>query len=218
MKNENVRYYFDILDGKRLSLVTKRIFDVVVSVILLILLSPLFFVISFAIVIDSRGAFFFRQERVTQYGRRFLIFKFRTMVTNAEQIGTQVTVKGDKRITRVGNLLRKYHIDEIPQLINVLTGDMSFVGTRPEVVRYVEAYNEDMLASLLLPAGITSKASVKYKDENQLLHDSDNIEKVYVGEVLPQKMKYNLEYIEQFSFFNDIKLLAVTFLEVLKKD
>lgn len=165
---------------------------------------------------DSKGTVFFRQRRVTTYGRVFYIFKFRTMVSDAEKLGTQVTVQNDSRVTRAGKFLRKCRLDELPQLFNVLKGDMSFVGTRPEVERYVERYTDEMMATLLMPAGITSLASIKFKDEEKLLDGAENPDDVYVNEVLPQKMKYNLEYINKFNFFYDIKLMFMTFFAVLK--
>ena len=165
---------------------------------------------------DSKGKVFFRQRRVTTYGRVFYIFKFRTMVSNAEKLGTQVTVQNDSRVTKAGKFLRKCRLDELPQLFNVLKGDMSFVGTRPEVERYVDRYTDEMLATLLMPAGITSLASIKFKDEEKLLDGAENPDDVYVNEVLPQKMKFNLEYISKFNFFYDIKIMFMTFFAVLK--
>jgi len=216
MKNESVRKYYDILEKKKADLVLKRIFDVVFSLVLLVVLSPVFLVLAAAIKADSPGPVFFRQERVTQYGKRFRIFKFRTMVNNADKIGTQVTVGNDCRITRVGNIIRKCRLDEICQLIDVLRGTMSFVGTRPEVVRYVEMYTDEMMATLLLPAGITSEASIQYKDEDKLLSGVDDVDKVYVEKVLPGKMKYNLEAIIKFNFVNDIIIMIRTVLAIVK--
>ena len=173
-------------------------------------------IIAVWIKLDSRGTVFFRQRRVTAYGRVFRIFKFRTMVSDAEKIGSQVTVNADSRVTRAGKFLRKCRLDELPQLFNVLAGDMSFVGTRPEVERYVDRYTDEMRATLLMPAGITSLASIKYKDEEKLLDGADDPDQVYVNEVLPGKMEYNLEYIKRFNFFYDIKLMFMTFFAVLK--
>lgn len=218
MKNERVRPYYDLLYKKRSSLLAKRTFDIVVAFITFIILSPIFIVLSLAIKIDSKGPVMFRQIRVTQYGKRFRIFKFRTMVNNADKIGTQVTTKNDARVTRVGKLLRKLRLDEIPQLLNIILGDMSFVGTRPEVVRYVEKYSDEMIATLLLPAGVTSEASILYKDEELLLSIADDADETYVYEVLPEKMKYNLKSIEEFNFFSDIKTMVRTVVVVLKRD
>lgn len=216
MRTEEVRTYYDSLKKKQMSLLLKRCFDLIVGIIVFIILSPIMIIFSIAIVIDSKGGVFFRQERVTQYGRKFRIFKFRTMVANAESIGTQVTVQNDMRITRVGKLLRKTRLDEFPQLINVILGDMSFVGTRPEVTKYVERYTPEMYATLLLPAGITSMASIQYKDEDKLLANADNVDDVYVNEVLPGKMKYNLSSITSFSFIGEIVTMIKTVFAVLK--
>ena len=214
-RNEEVKPYYDILAHKTASLVLKRIFDIFAAFVILCIVLPFMLIIAVWIVCDSRGGVFFLQRRVTTYGRVFRIVKFRTMVSNAESLGTQVTVKGDSRVTRAGRFLRKTRLDELPQLFNVLKGDMSFVGTRPEVEKYVEKYSNEMLATLLMPAGITSLASIKYKDEEKLLDGAGDPDKVYVDEVLPQKMKYNLEYIEKFNFFYDIKLMFMTFFAVL---
>ena len=191
MKNNEVRYYYEILSKKKTHLLYKRIFDLIVALILLIVLSPIMLVVSLAIKLTDRGPVFYRQVRVTQYGKEFKIFKFRTMVMNADKIGTQVTVGDDPRITKVGKKIRKLRLDEIPQLLNVICGDMSFVGTRPEVVKYVEKYTNEMLATLLLPAGITSKASIKFKDEDKILEIANNVDKAYIEEVLPKKMYFN---------------------------
>ncbi len=187
MKVPSVKKYYDILYKKRFSLFFKRVFDIVMALIVLIVSLPVFIFIGIAIKLDSRGPVLFRQVRVTQYGREFKIFKFRTMVINADKLGTQVTTKNDNRITGVGKFIRKIRLDEIPQLFNVLLGDMSFVGTRPEVVKYVEKYTDEMLATLLLPAGITSKASIQYKNEEKLLSNADNADEVYINQVLPEK-------------------------------
>ncbi len=216
MKNEYVEKYYRHLSRKRTSMLLKRIFDIVVSLVLLVLLSPVILVLAIWIKTDSKGPVFFRQERITQYGRKFRIFKFRTMVNDAEKMGSQVTVSGDSRITRVGSLIRKYRLDELPQLINVLVGDMTFVGTRPEVEKYVKAYSKSMMATLLLPAGITSEASIRYKDEDKLLEGADDVDRVYVRKVLPGKMRYNLKYLREFSFVKDIKICIETVFEVIK--
>lgn len=192
MQNNAVKEYYEILNKKKVQLRIKRYFDVVASLILIVLLSPLMFLIAFMIKVSSPGSIIFRQIRVTQYGRKFYILKFRTMVENAQQLGTQVTTKGDQRVTKVGRILRKYRLDELPQLFNIYAGDMTFVGTRPEVPKYVEEYTEEMLATLLLPAGVTSMASIKYKDEEKLLEDSNDADDTYVYQILPEKMKYNL--------------------------
>ena len=218
MRNGATEYYYAILKKKRVSLFFKRCFDVVVSLFLLALLSPVMLVVAIAIKIDSRGPVFYRQTRVTQYNKTFRIFKFRTMVANADKIGTPVTVNGDPRITRVGRLIRKVRIDELPQLIDVLRGKMTFVGTRPEVPKYTEKYTDEMMATLLLPAGITSEASIYYKDESRLLDASSDPDETYVKEILPVKMYYNLKAIENFGFFHDIKIMFMTVFAVLGKD
>lgn len=218
MQTEEVRKYYDVLKKKRFALFLKRAFDIFVSLLLLIILSPLFLILAIAIKIDSKGPVFYRQERVTQYGKRFRIFKFRTMVQNADKIGAQVTVNNDSRITRVGKFIRRCRLDEICQLIDVLRGTLTFVGTRPEVPKYVEQYEPEMLATLLLPAGVTSMASIKYKDEDKLLDGAEDVDKTYVEEVLPGKMKYNLEALEKFGFWRDIGIMFMTVFAVLGKD
>lgn len=216
MQTEEVRPYYEILKKKKVSLMLKRIFDVIVSSIILVILFPLLIIISILIVTDSKGGVFYRQERVTQYGRKFRIFKFRTMVANADKIGTQVTVSNDSRVTKIGEKLRKYRLDELPQLINIIVGDMTFVGTRPESTHYVEKYSPEMFATLLLPAGVTSDASIKYKDEAELLDKADDVDKVYVEKVLPEKMKYNLESIRKFSFIHGIGTMIKTVFAVIR--
>lgn len=215
-KNDKVKFYYDILKKRKLSLIFKRIFDIVLSSILLLLLSPVILILSIWIKLDSKGEIFFRQERVTQYGKIFRIFKFRTMVKDANKLGSQVTVSNDSRITKVGKFIRKVRLDEIPQLINVLLGDMTFVGTRPEVKKYVDNYTPEMLATLLLPAGITSEASINYKDEEKILTENKNVDETYIKIILPEKMKYNLESIKKQSFLYDISIMFKTFIEVLK--
>ncbi len=216
MKNEEVRYYYEILEKKRIHLLFKRIFDIIVAFILLILLSPIMLGIAIAIKVTDNGPIFFRQIRITQYGKEFRIFKFRTMVMNADKIGTQVTVEDDPRVTKVGKKIRKLRLDEIPQLLNVLKGEMSFVGTRPEVIKYVNKYNNEMLSTLLLPAGITSEASIKFKNEDEILGKATDIDYTYIKEVLPLKMKYNIESIKKFNYFYDIKIMCKTVMEVIK--
>lgn len=215
MRTDEVRPYYDLLQRKKLSLFFKRVFDIVVSLIMIILCSPILLFISILIVKDSKGGVFYRQERVTQYGRVFRIFKFRTMVKNADQIGTQVTVSNDSRITKIGSKLRNCRLDELPQLFNIFLGDMTFVGTRPESVHYVKSYTNEMYATLLLPAGVTSEASIEYKDEADLLDQADDVDSVYINDVLPEKMKYNLNSIKEFSFFKEIATMFRTVFAVL---
>ena len=217
MQTPQVKEYYDVLKKKQISLFFKRVFDIVVSFIMLIALSPIFVILAKCIKVDSKGPVFFRQIRITQYGKEFRIFKFRTMVNNADKIGTQVTVKGDSRVTKVGRFIRKYRLDEICQLIDVFRGTMSFVGTRPEVPKYVNEYTPEMMATLLLPAGVTSQASIFYKDEEKLLDGAQDPDKVYVEKVLPDKMKYNLEGIRKFGFFSDIIIMFKTVGAVIGK-
>ncbi len=214
MNNPNVRKYYDGLHRKIFSLLLKRVFDVIAGILALIILSPLMLIIGVSIKISSEGPILFRQVRVTQYGKRFQIFKFRTMIKNADKVGAQVTTANDSRITPIGRYLRKYRLDEIPQLLNILTGDMSFVGTRPEVVKYVDHYSDEMMATLLLPAGITSEASIHYKDEEQMLADAANAEKTYIEVILPEKMKYNLKWLEEFCFRKDLATMVHTLFAV----
>ncbi len=218
MKTEEVRPYYDALKKHTVSLILKRIFDFTVSLILLLIIWPILLILALAVKLDSSGPAFFKQERVTTYGKRFRIWKFRTMVANADKIGTQVTVSNDQRITKVGKFLRGVRLDELPQIINILTGDMSFVGTRPEVVKYVNAYRPEFYATLLLPAGITSEASIRYKDEYELLDKAEDVDKVYIEQVLPDKMKWNLNSIERFSFTRELLTMVRTVLAVLGKD
>ena len=218
MRRKEVREYYDILSKKRFSLKCKRIFDVVLSAIMLVILLPVFVILAVAIKLDSPGPVFYKQERVTQYGKKFKIYKFRTMVNNADKVGAAVTVGNDSRITRVGSKIRDYRLDEIGQLINVLKGEMSFVGTRPEVVKYVKGYTPEMLATLLLPAGITSEASIRYKDEARLLDAADDVDKVYIEQVLPGKMIWNLESIRRFRFLREILTMFRTAAAVMGKN
>lgn len=218
MKTEEVRPYYEALSKKRPSLFFKRIADFCMALILLILLSPVFLVISVLIATDSPGGVFFRQVRVTTYGKEFKIHKFRTMVANAEKKGTQITIRNDSRITKVGALLRRNRLDELPQLLDVLSGNMSFVGTRPEVPKYVNQYTDEMKATLLLPAGITSEASIRFKGEAKILAKAEDVDVVYINEILPQKMKHNLKSIKEFGFWRDIATMFRTVLAVLGKD
>jgi len=214
---DEVLEYYNILAKKNFSLIAKRILDIVMSLILLLLCTPIILVISIIIKVDSQGPVVFKQERVTTYGKKFWIYKFRTMFTGSEK-GSQVTVDNDTRITKVGKVLRKYRLDELLQLINILKGDMSFVGTRPEVQKYVDEYSNEMYATLLMPAGVTSLASIRYKDEDRLLQQSKDTDYTYISEILPEKMKYNLEYILKFSILYDISLMFLTVFAVFKKE
>lgn len=220
MKCDEVKEYYDILAKKKGALRLKRGFDVVVATIMLVILAIPMLIIAIMIKIDSPGPVFYRQERVTTYGKRFKIHKFRTMVNNADKIGSAVTVGSDVRITKVGSKLRNLRIDEIPQLIDVLAGDMSFVGTRPEVVKYVMQYKSEFMATLLMPAGITSECSIRYKDENKLLENVsvEKIDKIYVEDVLSRKMEINLRSVKEFSLLSDLGTLFGTVIAVLRKE
>ena len=215
MQTEAVKPYYEILQKKQISLIFKRLFDIVVSIIMLLILSPVFLILAIAIKLDSKGPVFYRQVRVTQYGKEFRIFKFRTMVTNADKIGSQVTVGGDSRITRVGKVIRECRLDEIGQLLNILGGSMTFVGTRPEVPKYVEKYTSEMWATLLLPAGVTSEASIRYKDEAALLDAAEDVDATYIQDVLPGKMKYNLLELKKFRLSHDFYIMWDTIVTVL---
>ncbi|WP_276861667.1 sugar transferase [Anaerococcus tetradius] len=217
MRCEEVREYYDILYKKRFSILIKRIFDYILGILLLIFLAIPMIIIAVMIKLDSTGPVFYRQERVTRYGKHFKIHKFRTMVDNAENMGSAVTTENDSRVTKLGGKIRDYRLDELPQVIDVLLGDMSFVGTRPEAVKYVGKYKPEYYATLLLPAGITSEASIKYKDEAKLLMSAENIDKVYIEDVLQQKMKYNINAIRKFSISNEILIIIRTIFIVFGK-
>lgn len=216
MKNDAVRPYYEKLEKKKTSLFLKRVLDILLSAALLVLLAPFFVLIGAAVRLDSPGPALFRQVRVTQYGRQFRIYKFRTMVDHADKMGTQVTASGDARITRLGAKMRKYRLDELPQLLNILLGDMSFVGTRPEVVKYVRKYSDEMTATLLLPAGVTSEVSIRYKDEEKLLESVDDVDDVYIHVVLPEKMAYNLQSLREYSLLHELKIMIDTLLAVFR--
>ncbi len=218
MQTEEVRPYYEKLSRKWFSLLVKRIFDFAVSSVMLVILSPALLVLAVMIKKDSEGPVFYRQERITQYGRKFRIYKFRTMVINADKIGSLVTVGEDPRITKIGKRLRGCRLDELPQLINIWKGEMTFVGTRPEVEKYVKKYTPEMMATLLLPAGVTSEASIQYKDEDKLLADvsGEDADRVYVEQILPEKMKWNLEEIKKFGFIREIGTMVKTVVAVMR--
>ena len=218
MRTDEVRPYYEVLYKRRGSLILKRMMDLVGGLVLLVLLAIPMVIIAVMIKFDSEGPVFYRQERITTYGKHFKIHKFRTMVSNADKIGTAVTVGNDSRITKVGAKLRGCRLDELPQVLDLISGDMSFVGTRPETVKYVEKYKPEYMATLLLPAGITSEASIRYKDEAELLEVAEDVDRVYVEEVLPGKMKYNLQSIIEFSFIGEIATMFRTVFAVLGKD
>lgn len=211
---DEVREYYDILFNKRSSIILKRVSDIILALVMLVFLIIPIIIISIAVKCTSKGPVFYKQVRVTTYGRHFKILKFRTMVVGADKMGSLVTVDGDSRVTPIGRFLRKYRLDEIPQVFNVLSGKMSVVGARPEVPKYVDAYKKEYLATLLMPAGITSLASIMYKDEEKLLSDENDVDRVYIEKILPDKMAYNLKYLRNFSFRSDIKLMFKTVKEV----
>ena len=219
-ETEIVKKYREEIEKRKISLFLKLFLDKVLALILLIPLSPIILAIAIWIKLDSKGPVFYRQERITTYGRPFRIFKFRTMVKDADKLGAAVTEHNDPRISRAGDKLRKVRLDELPQLFNVLLGDMSFVGVRPEVAKYVNRYTDEMNATLLLPAGITSPASIEYKDEDEVIEKfkgtGRSIDDIYIEDVLPDKIKYNLDYIKNFSIVNDIKIMIQTALAVIK--
>ena len=218
LQNDSVRTYYDILAKKRFSIFFKRLTDILLALLVLALLLLPMAVIALVVKLTSKGPVFFRQERVTTYNRRFKILKFRTMTVGADSQGALVTSAHDSRVTGVGTTLRKFRLDELPQIFHVLSGKMSFVGTRPEVPRFVERYTPEMMATLLMPAGITSLASIKYKDEDEIIgsvSDPAEVDRIYVETILPQKMAYNLQYLSDFSFFGDLKLMVSTFTSVL---
>lgn len=200
----------DRLEAKKGQIILKRIFDFTCSLIGLIILSPFFLIIAIAIKMDSKGPVFFKQKRIGKNGNPFEIYKFRTMVVDAESLGKQITVGEDPRVTRIGSFLRKYKLDEFPQLINVLIGDMSLVGPRPEVPRYVKVYNDVQRKVLLVKPGITDYASIEFRNENDILGKSNNPEEEYIKTIMPTKLDLNLKYIDEMSFLHDIKLIFQT--------
>ena len=216
MQCAEVKEYYDILAKKKMSLKLKRAFDIVAGAGILVITAIPMLIISIKIATESSGGVLYRQERITRYGKKFRIHKFRTMVANADKIGSAVTISGDSRITPTGAFLRKYRLDELPQVFDVLAGNMSFVGTRPEATKYVKKYTKEMRATLLMPAGITSEASIRYKDEAELLDAADDVDKVYVEKVLPEKMKYNLESIRKFSLWRELMTMIKTVLAVIR--
>ncbi len=217
MQTSEVREFYDILAKKKTSLFFKRLFDIVVSLCMLIVLSPFFLIMAILIKADSKGPVFYRQTRVTQFNKKFRIFKFRSMTADAEK-GPQITVKGDTRVTRIGKVIRKYRLDEVSQLIDIFRGKMSFVGTRPESEKYAKAYTPEMMATLLLPAGVTSLASIYFKDEAQILDGAEDVDEVYITKILPAKMYYNLKSIREYGFWKDIKIMFMTVFAVLGKE
>ena len=195
--------------------VIKRIFDFVCSTLGLIVLSPILIIIAIRIKTGSDGPVFFKQIRVGENNREFKILKFRTMVVDAEKLGRQITVGNDSRITKVGGFLRKYKLDELPQLINVFKGDMSLVGPRPEVPRYVKLYNEEQRKVLEVKPGITDLASIRYRDENDLLGEAENPDDLYINTIMPDKLALNLVYINKNNVFFDIYIILKTIIKCI---
>lgn len=208
------------LNKRKKDLILKLIFDKVLALILLILFSPICFILGVMIKLEDRGPVFYRQERVTKNGKIFKIYKFRTMVLNADKIGSLVTTENDSRITKIGSVIRKYRLDEIPQLLNIIEGDMSFVGARPEVLKYVQNYTDEMKVSLLLPAGVTSRSSIEFKDEEILIKKYTKsgltVDQAYIEKILPRKMQRNIEYVYNFNFFDDLIIMVSTVINVMK--
>lgn len=221
MRVNEVRPYWEVLKRHEGQLVLKRVFDVFAGIVLLVILAIPMTVVAIQIKKDSPGPVFYRQERVTTYGKKFRIHKFRTMVDGADKKGSAVTVDHDSRITKVGAKLRDKRLDELPQLFDVLDGNMSFVGTRPEAVEYVKQYgkyNKAYYATLLLPAGITSEASIRFKDEAEMLDKAKDVDIVYMRDVLPEKMKWNLRSIRKFNCFSEIETMIRTVFAVSGKE
>lgn len=216
MKCKEVRPYYEGLRRRKFQLILKRLFDLLMAIVMITFFSIPMIIVAIIIKMDSQGPIFFRQERVTIYGEIFKIHKFRTMVNGAEKLGSGVTVKVDPRVTKVGRVLRKYRIDEIPQLIDIILGKMSFVGTRPEIPKYVKKYSKEMYATLLMPAGITSEASIRFKDESELLNGAEDIDKLYEVQILPEKMKWNLKQIKNYSLLGDGLTLLRTVVAILR--
>lgn len=217
MQTKEVKPYYEIIKKRWLSLAIIRAVDIILAVITLIITSPIFLILSITIKLTDKGSIFFKQTRITRYCKKFTILKFRTMVTNAEKIGPSNTVKDDNRITKIGKFMRKTKLDELPQLLNVIKGDMSFVGARPLVEKHVAGYTPEMYATLLTRAGITSLASIAYKDEESLLEDCPDIDKTYIEKVLPPKMKINIDNINRFSVRHNIYVMLYTFTSVFFK-
>ncbi len=218
MQNKAVFRYAEILQRRRASLVWKRILEWLAAFLAFAATLPFFLLICLLVKCTSGGPVFFKQERIGQNGRPFYILKFRTMTADADRFGLQLTTRNDQRITRFGALLRSTNLDEMPQLLHVLSGKMSVVGTRPEVRRYVEQYTDEMMATLLLPPGMLSNASVKYKEENRLLSSEDDPERVYLKRILPDKMRFNLDYLPRAGVMEDLKIIGRSIACVFKKE
>jgi len=192
-----------------------RFFDIFFSLLGLIILSPLLVILSIAIVVESKGGVFYMQTRVGRNGKDFKLFKFRSMAVGSDKKGLLTVGENDSRITKVGYFIRKYKLDEFAQLLNVLKGDMSIVGPRPEVRKYVELYNSEQMKVLSIRPGITDYASVEYSNENEVLAKSDNPEKTYIEEVMPHKLELNLKFIDNPSFINYVKVITITIFKII---
>ena len=206
-----------VLERRKLQLVLKRLMDIVISGCALFVLWPVLLLISLAIKIDDPGPVFYRQVRVGRDGKPFRIFKFRTMIVDADKKGLSITVGRDSRITRIGALLRKTKLDELAQLINVFTGEMSFVGPRPEVPKYGDMYTPDQRQVLLVRPGITDYASIAYRNENDILEGAENPEQMYIDVIMPDKIELNMKYLREISPLADIRLILRTIVAVIRE-
>ena len=222
MRTEEVRPYYEVLKTLVRPAGKANFLILWMSSVMLIILSPVFLTLAIWIKRDSVGPVFYRQERVTQYGRRFRIYKFRTMVQNADQIGSPGDCRRRFQNYQCRKKLRGRRLDELPQLINIWKGEMTFVGTRPEVPKYVKQYTKEMYATLLLPAGVTSEASIEFKDEDKLIaegmEEGLSADEVYVERVLPGKMRWNLDYMQKFTYFKEWKIMIKLFLLLFRGD
>ena len=205
-----------VLEKRKLQLALKRLMDIVISGGALLVLWPVLLSVAIAIKIDDPGPVFYRQVRVGRGGREFRIFKFRTMVVDADKKGLQITVGRDSRITRVGAFLRKTKLDELAQLINVFVGEMSFVGPRPEVPRYVDLYTPYQRQVLLVRPGITDYASIAYRNENDMLEGAEDPERMYIDVIMPDKIELNMKYLREISPVADIRLIFSTIIAIIK--
>ena len=216
MYTPEVRPWLECLGRQRGRLVRKRLFDIGASLMILLIASPFLLLLALAIKLDSPGPVFYRQVRVGRYGKDFRIFKFRTMVQDADKKGLSLTTGHDPRITRVGRFIRKIRLDEFSQLLNVLKGEMSLVGPRPEVRRYVEAYAPEYWATLLVRPGITAPSSIAFRNEDEILGAGGDPEEIYIQQILPEKCRLNLEYLKNISVCRDIAVMFQTAAAVLK--
>jgi lipopolysaccharide/colanic/teichoic acid biosynthesis glycosyltransferase len=216
MTKEEYDYLVDSLRKKRVTFIFKKTFDILVSFIMILALSPVILILSILIVIDSGFPVFFRQERMGKDGKTFRIFKFRTMKNNTAT-ANGITLHNDIRITRIGEFLRKYRLDEIPQLFNIIKGEMSFVGPRPDLPKYYMVDDYGYKSVLLVRPGVTGEATLKFKDEDKILSISENPEKTYTEEIFPQKIRLNIDYIKRISILYDFKIMIHTFFSVFIK-